>query len=117
MVTAETQTNIRTEYHACRVGYDQALRELINTGMTAVQADAFLFCREPSQAALAHELRNQLPASKDERWPDLVRVAGHLVNPKTDEVFIIKTSKRGRDYLSVITSARRIKKILKLAKA
>lgn len=118
-----TREQIRHEYHACRVGYDASLDALINTGMTEAEADRFLFCREtPSNELTARNLAAVsgpfAPLVKtSERWPGLVNVEGHLVNPKTDEVFIEKTSKRGRAYLSSITSARRIKKILKLAKA
>lgn len=126
MVKAETQANIRNEYNACRVGYDQAIRELICTGMTEAQADAWLFEKfvnppvenEAAARNFAAVSGAFAPLVKtSERWPGLVSVDGHLVNPKTDEVFIVKTSKRGRDYLSSITSARRIKKILNLAKA
>lgn len=36
---------IRHEYHACRLGYDTALRQLMAKGMSPAQADRFLFCR------------------------------------------------------------------------
>ena len=43
----------------------------------------------------------------------MANVTGLWVNPDTREVFTVKTSKRGNDYFSTITSQRRIKRALK----
>jgi len=48
---------------------------------------------------------------------NMIEVDGYFVDLGTGQVWIEKRSKRGRHYLSTITSPRRIKKALKLAKA
>jgi hypothetical protein len=39
----------------------------------------------------------------------------YVVNPATKECWVVKSSKRGREYLSTITSPPKIKKLVKLA--
>jgi hypothetical protein len=47
----------------------------------------------------------------------MIEVDGYFVDLGTGKVWIEKRSKRGRHYLSSITSERRIKKAIKLANA
>lgn len=40
-----TPSDIRHEYHACRMTYREALAALMGAGYTAASSDAFLYCR------------------------------------------------------------------------